>query len=100
VICARRGDRRGRVLAVLALGGRACPRGLGPAGSHPQPGDATIRDWRTLTARFNGDPNVVYEIFDEPQSPPTPEGWALWRNAAGRHTVRFLGGDGNVDSTR
>jgi hypothetical protein len=48
--------------------------------SHAQPSGATIRDWRTLTARFNGDPNVLYEIFNEPQNPPTPDGWGLWRN--------------------
>lgn len=54
----------------------------GPSGgrSHGQPSEATIRDWETLTALFNGDQHVIYEIFNEPQNPPTPEGWSLWRD--------------------
>lgn len=54
----------------------------GPSGgeSHAQPSVATIRDWKTLTARFNGDQNVVYEMFNEPQNRPTRDGWAVWRN--------------------
>jgi hypothetical protein len=54
----------------------------GPSGgnSHGQPSEATIRDWQTLTARFNGDPNVMYEIFNEPQNKPTPDGWSVWRD--------------------
>jgi hypothetical protein len=54
----------------------------GPSGgnSHGQPSEATIRDWQTLTALFNGDQDVIYEIFNEPQNRPTPDGWAVWRN--------------------
>ena len=54
----------------------------GPSGgqSHAQPSEATIRDWQTLTARFNGDQNVIYEMFNEPQNRPTPAGWQAWRN--------------------
>ncbi|MCA1844052.1 MAG: glycoside hydrolase family 5 protein, partial [Actinobacteria bacterium] len=53
---------------------------LSGGSSHGQPSDATIRDWQTLAARFNAEPNVLYEIFNEPQNRPTPEGWAVWRN--------------------
>ena len=54
----------------------------GPSGgsSHAQPSEATIRDWQTLTSLFNGDQHVIYEIFNEPQNKPTPDGWAVWRN--------------------
>ncbi|MEW6474629.1 MAG: cellulase family glycosylhydrolase [Actinomycetota bacterium] len=54
----------------------------GPSGgkSHGQPTEATIRDWQTLTARFNGDQHVMYEIFNEPQNRPTADGWEVWRN--------------------
>ncbi|HEY4408611.1 MAG TPA: cellulase family glycosylhydrolase, partial [Acidimicrobiia bacterium] len=48
--------------------------------SHAQPSDATIRDWQTLTARFNGDQNVLYEMYNEPQNHATPTGWAVWRD--------------------
>jgi endoglucanase len=78
----------GRVLDAVAM---ARAHGLvvilsiqdqGPSGgsSHAQPSDATIRDWQTLTARFNGDQNVIYEIFNEPQNRATPDGWSVWRN--------------------
>jgi hypothetical protein len=53
---------------------------LSGGSSHGQPSGATIRDWQTLAARFNGQPNVLYEIFNEPQNQPTPDGWAVWRN--------------------
>ena len=77
-----------RITAGVAL---ARARGLavilsiqdqGPSGgsSHAQPSEATIRDWQTLTTLFNADQNVIYEIFNEPQNRPTPEGWAVWRN--------------------
>ena len=54
----------------------------GPSGgnSHAQPSEATIRDWQTLTALFNGDQHVIYEIFNEPQNRPTADGWAVWRD--------------------
>jgi len=48
--------------------------------SHGQPSEATIRDWKTLTPLFNGDQNVLYEIFNEPQNRPTVDGWSVWRN--------------------
>jgi len=53
---------------------------LSAGSSHAQPSEATIRDWKTLTARFNGDQNVLYEIFNEPQNRPTAEGWSVWRD--------------------
>jgi hypothetical protein len=54
----------------------------GPSGgnSHAQPSEATIRDWRTLTRLFNGNQNVLYELFNEPQNRPTPDGWSTWRD--------------------
>ena len=53
---------------------------LSGGSSHAQPSAATIRDWQTLTALFNHDQHVIYEIFNEPQNPPTPDGWDVWRN--------------------
>ncbi len=68
--------RRHGLVVILAI------QDQGPSGgnSHAQPSEATIRDWGTLTAHFNGDRNIVYEIFNEPQNRPTPEGWSVWRN--------------------
>jgi hypothetical protein len=61
----------------------------GPSGGsgHAQPSDATIRDWQTLIARFNGDLDVLYEMFNEPHNRATPDGWSVWRDGgpAGRN---------------
>lgn len=55
-------------------------QGLGGGTRHPQPSPATIRDWQTLTPMFNGDLEVMYEIFNEPQNKDDAAGWAVWRN--------------------
>jgi hypothetical protein len=55
-------------------------QGLGGGTRHPQPSPATIRDWATLTPRFNNDPHVMYELFNEPQNQDTADGWNVWRN--------------------
>jgi hypothetical protein len=78
-------------------------QGPSGGGSHGQPSAATIRDWETLTGRFNGDPNVMYEIFNEPHSPPTPAGWAVWRNggpASGNQGTPAVGHQRVLDAIR
>ena len=77
-----------RIVSAVAL---ARARGLvvmlsvqdqGPTGgsSHAQPSAATIRDWQTLTTLFNGDLDLIYEMFNEPQNHATPDGWSVWRD--------------------
>ena len=48
--------------------------------AHPQPSSATTRAWGTLTAAFNHRPDIMYELFNEPQNNDGPGGWAVWRD--------------------
>ena len=48
--------------------------------AHPQPSDATRRAWGTLTAHFNGRPDIMYELFNEPQNNDGASAWAVWRD--------------------
>jgi len=48
--------------------------------AHPLPTEATLRAWRTLAPRFADDPYVAYELFNEPDNQPTPDGWRQWRD--------------------
>ena len=53
---------------------------LGGGNRHPQPSDATLRDWSQLTSMFNGDHEVMYEIFNEPQNLDDAASWSVWRD--------------------
>lgn len=48
--------------------------------AHPQPSAATMRAWGTLTAAFNHRPDILYELFNEPQNNDGAAGWAVWRD--------------------
>jgi endoglucanase len=48
--------------------------------AHPQPSPATRRAWGTLTAELNGRPDIMYELFNEPQNHDGVSGWAVWRD--------------------
>jgi hypothetical protein len=53
---------------------------LGGGNRHPQPSDATLRDWGQLTSMFNDDHEVLYEIFNEPQNQDDAASWSVWRD--------------------
>jgi hypothetical protein len=52
----------------------------GEGARHPQPSAATIRDFETLTPMFNGDLDVMYEMFNEPFKEGGGVDWAVWRD--------------------
>jgi len=77
--------------------------GLGGGTRHPQPSDATIRDWQALASRFNADPDVMYEMFNEPQNRATPAGWSVWRDGGppeGNQGVPAVGHQNVLDAIR
>ena len=47
---------------------------------HPLPSAATLRSWSTLVPVLKADPNVMFELFNEPQNEATSAGWAQWKN--------------------
>jgi hypothetical protein len=102
----------GRVVAAVALArahGLAVilsvqdQQGFGGGTRHPQPSDATIRDWQALASRFNADPDVMYEMFNEPQNQADPAGWSVWRDGGppeGNQGVPAVGHQNVLDAIR
>lgn len=60
----------------------------GCGNSDPLPSTATVTAWRHLAPHFADDPYVMFELFNEPQNQPTPDGWAQWKNG-GESPVPF-----------
>ena len=76
---------------------------LGGGTRHPQPSDATVRAWQALAPRFNGDPDVLYELFNEPQNQPDPRGWTVWRDGGppeGNQGTPAVGHQAVLDAVR
>lgn len=48
--------------------------------AHPLPSAATQRAWTNLAPLFGSDPNVLFELFNEPNNASTSAGWAQWRD--------------------
>lgn len=44
------------------------------------PSQATVTAWHNLAPAFSGDPNVMYELFNEPQNATTAADWKQWEN--------------------
>jgi chitodextrinase len=51
--------------------------GCGPA--HPLPSSQTVAAWRVLAPALMDDPQVMFELFNEPDVPNTSDGWLQWR---------------------
>ncbi len=45
---------------------------------HPLPSDLTVAAWDVIAPPLMGDPGVMFELFNEPNVPDTPAGWAQW----------------------
>lgn len=63
--------------------------------AHPLPSSQTIRAWSALVPLYGKDRNVLFELFNEPVSPESREGWAQWRNG-GTTPLTNTGTDGSV----
>lgn len=44
----------------------------------PMPTEATARAWGVLAPLFGRDPGVAFELFNEPELPPSATDWRLW----------------------
>ncbi len=60
------------------------------------PNEATRRVWREIAPVFGRDRNVVYELLNEPQLPPSAPNWQQWR-AAMDETIRTVREAGAVN---
>jgi fibronectin type 3 domain-containing protein len=50
----------------------------GCGSAHPMPSDATVRAWQNLVPLVAADPDVMFELFNEPQNDVDAAGWAQW----------------------
>lgn len=66
---------------VLSLGGPAHP-----LGTPSLPQSSTLAAWKVLAGRFRGDPQVIFDLFNEPTGP-----WPLWRNGGTADGVTYYG---------
>ena len=47
---------------------------------HPMPSRQTVDAWTVLAPALQGDPYVLFELFNEPRNEADPAGWAQWRD--------------------
>ncbi|HUD11646.1 MAG TPA: cellulase family glycosylhydrolase [Candidatus Saccharimonadia bacterium] len=52
--------------------------GCGPA--HPLPDSQTVTAWHNLASHLASDPDVMLELFNEPQNDESTAGWNQWQN--------------------
>lgn len=64
------------VAVVLSMQDQA----LAGGNADPLPSASTLRAWQALAPVFAGDPDVLYELFNEPQNQPTSAGWSAWKD--------------------
>ena len=64
--------------------------------TRPLPSSQTLRAWQALAPAFKDDPDVVFELFNEPVSDDSGDGWRQWRDG-GDAPVTNVGSDGSVD---
>ena len=55
------------------------------------PTQQTLDFWQLMTADYSNNPDVVFDLFNEPRVPDTPAGWALWRDGGTYRGVAYLG---------
>ena len=53
---------------------------LGGGDATPMPDAQTARSWAKATSVFNGDPYIIYEIFNEPRLKDDAASWQIWKN--------------------
>jgi endoglucanase len=49
-------------------------------GSEPLPSTATVTAWSHLAPVFAGDPDVMFELYNEPQNGTTAKDWQQWKS--------------------
>jgi len=59
--------------------------------NEPLPTQQTLDFWRLMTAGYRNNPDVVFDLFNEPRVPDTGADWALWRDGGTYRGVSYLG---------
>lgn len=53
---------------------------IGCGGVHPLPSAQTVAAWKALVPSFANAPDVMFELFNEPQNGTTDADWQQWKN--------------------
>lgn len=56
----------------------------GEATLHPFAIAQTVRNWDELNTLFGTDEGVMFELYNEPHAPNTPENWRIWKFGDGQ----------------
>ena len=70
----------------------------GDATEMPEP--QTLRAWPEVASHFNGDPGIIYEVFNEPKVKDTAADWQLWLSGGTYNGVTVIGHQQLVDTIR
>ena len=57
----------------------------------PLPTQQTLAFWQLMASVYGSNPDVVFDLFNEPRVPDTPADWALWHSGGTYHGVTYLG---------
>ena len=78
-----------------------------PAGNElrcPLPDAGAATDWQELGAMFGSDPDIMFELYNEPGVAATPANWQVWKNGGtvfnGRGPCTAVGMQSLVDQIR
>ncbi len=63
--------------------------------AHPLPSTETLRAWQVLAPALKDNPNVIFELFNEPNSNVSDADWSQWRDGASGPTTN-TGSDGST----
>ena len=63
------------------------------------PTHRSLAFWASLASHFGKDPNVVFDIYNEPEQHAAC-GWAFWHNGGVCHGVRYIGMQALADYVR
>jgi hypothetical protein len=71
-------------------------------GLEPGPTTRTVQFWKAISAVYGKDPQVVYDIFNEPylSTGNTTSDWKIWENGGVYQKVTYLGMQQVADSIR
>lgn len=67
--------RRAGLVVILAMQDQ-WPRSCGE--QYELPNAQTVRAWKKLSARFSGDPDVIFELYNEPEAGGSNAQWKQW----------------------
>lgn len=73
---------------------------LGGGDATPMPEPQTLRSWAEVTKYFNNNPEIIYEVWNEPMVKDTAAEWELWKNGGTYEGQTVIGHQQLVNAIR